>query len=376
MKFLLICLFVNTLFASVGANFFSYGAIFILIIPIFLVILLGVYIFNLRLKNEEKKVKIFHISESNKALNQSFERTMHYFDLQEVFLYFFKTLNYEASLKNNTFLVRQDFKYKSEQGVVISTPRNFYGDYSNIINAIWAAANLINQNVENKTIFIDIKIDGLSYGKASLLIDVGVIEEDSKELFSKLQNSDDKILKEQVNQFVQTINKIDGSIFAIKNNTQRENGAICISVPIIMASENKLLNIIPSEVLNILIVHSNVEVIKTLTDNLECFNIKCVHNKNSNNLINKIEDGVNCTYRVVLIEYSFFADFNEFEIDRLLSAQEKYCVKIIVILNNYKNIPNIEKIAKKIDFLTMPYTIDNIRSIVNQARIQHERLSA
>ncbi|MBT0878293.1 MULTISPECIES: hypothetical protein [unclassified Campylobacter] len=378
MKKLLLILISTYLFADSKIDFSDKDTILLFVVLGGLIVLLLAYIYKLKMKLKTKKVKMFSVSDEAEFESESFEKSSLYFDLQEVFLYFFKTLNYEASVKNNIFLVRQDMLYLNDNNEKCMPNRYFYGDYTNIINAIWAAADLINQNVENETIFIDIGIMNNMQNRTLLCVDIGVcgvVDDKKTELFKSFTNPKKLSISEQLHKFSGYMKKIDGSSYAFKDTNERINHAICLSIPILINDkENNLPDVTPKDRLSVLIVHNNIDISKTITANLESYEINCIQNQSSNGLLEKIEDGVNCAYRAVLLDANLINTFNEYDLNRLVKAQDEYCFKLILILNNHKITPNIEKIIQEVDFLPLPYTIDNIRSIVNIIKTQQEKL--
>lgn len=378
MKKILLSLISTHLFADSKIDFSDKDTILLFIVLGGLIFLLLAYIYKLKMKLRAKKVKMFNVSEENEMESESFEKSSLYFDLQEVFLYFFKTLNYEASVRNNIFLVQQDMIYYNSNDEKCMPNRYFYGDYTNIINAIWAAADLINQNVENETIFIDIGVVNNIQNRTLLIIDIGVcgiVDDKKTELFKSFTNPKKLSILEQLHKFSAFMRKIDGSNYAFKDTSERINHAISLSIPVLVNNkENTLADVTPKDNLSVLIVHSNTDISKTLTTNLESFEINCIQNQSSNGLLEKIEDGVNCAYRAVFLDSSLINNFSEYDLNKLVKAQDEYCFRLILILNNHKITPMIEKIIQEVDFLPLPYTIDNIRSIVNIIKTQQEKL--
>lgn len=377
MKYIILCLLPNILFADNKIDFSSNDTILLFSVLSLVILLLLSYLTILKLKLKSKKVEIFDTNNYKSMSNNSNEKIAIYFDLQEVFLYFFKTLNYEASANNNIILVRQNMmvidKNHKKQPL-----RYFLGDYTNVINAIWLATDLINQNVENETIFIDIEIENFVEGRTILMIDIGlcsVLDDKKAQLFKNFKNPKNISIGEQIAKFRNIINNISDAKYTIKDSTQRLNDAICMSIPLITAKNVELLDVSPQNQLQTLIIHNNNDVSKTIISNLESFNIKCIHNQTIYGLLEKIEDGVNCVYRAILIDAFQLSLLNEEEIDRLIKDQEEHYFKIILILNNHKIPANIENIIQHFEFLPLPYTIDNIRSIVNLVKSQQEKLT-
>lgn len=377
MKKLLLSLFASSLFAD-SIDFSDRDTILLFVVLGGLILLLLVYIYKLKMKLRIHKIKMFDVKDDLDLESESFEKSSLYFDLQEVFLYFFKTLNYEASVRNNTFLVQQDMFYINEHNEKVPPNRYFYGDYTNIINAVWAAADLINQNVENETIFINISVNNNITNRTFLSIDIGVcgiVDDKKAELFKSFTNPKKLSIVEQLHKLNAYMRKIDGSNYAFKDTSERINYAICLSIPVVVNDGlGSLADVTPKDKLNVLIIHPNTDISRTLTANLESFEINCVQNQTSNGLLEKIEDGVNCTFRAVFIDANLINQFNDYDLHRLVKAQEEYCFRLVIILNNHKITPTIEKIIQEVDFLPLPYTIDNIRSVINIIKTQHEKL--
>ncbi|WP_267523002.1 hypothetical protein [Campylobacter sp. MG1] len=377
MKYLILFLMSNMLYANNKIDFSNSDTILLFSVLSLIILLLVAYLVVLKLKLKTKKINIFDIKNYKNINNTNSEKLAIYFDLQEVFLYFFKTLNYEASVRNNIILVQQDMMVFDRNNNKKQPLRYFLGDYTDIINAIWLATDLINQNVENETIFIEIKIENLIEGRTILMIDIGlcgILDNKKTELFKNFKNPKNLFIGEQISKFRNIINNINDAKYVIKDSTQRINDAICISIPLVTAKNIDLLDVTPSNKLQTLIIHNNQDVAKTIVSNLESFNIGCIHNQTIHGLLDKIEDGVNCVFRAIFIDALQLNLLNDDELNTLIKNQEIHCFKIIVILNNHKIPDNIENVIQYLEFLPIPYTIDNIRSIVNIIKSQEEKL--
>lgn len=378
MKKALLLLIANFAFADNKINFSENETILLFIILGSLILILLIYIAILKSKLKSKKVKMFSGEENIDSDTNIFEKSAFYFDMQEVFLYFFKTLNYEASVRNNVFLVRQDmFKYDDNKNKT-QIARYFYGDYTNIINTIWSAADLINQNVENETIILDFKIIDIIQERVMFSVDIGLcgaaLDSKSFELVQEFVNPKKLSIIEQIHKLKTYINKIDSAKYVFTDSAQKSNHIINIKFPLVTSNFiSELEETVAKDKTNALIIHQNTDISKTIASNLESFGVNCIQNQSPIGLLERLEDAANCNFRIVLLDVNMIASLNEFELLRLVKDQDIYKFKLIIILNNHKISPLLEKIIQDVDFLPLPYTVDNIRAVVNTLNAEQER---
>lgn len=377
MKKILFLLVSNFAFANSKINFSENETILLFVILGSLILILLFYIAILKTKLKTKKIKMFSGEENIDSDTNIFEKSAFYFDMQEVFLYFFKTLNYEASVKNNVFLVRQEmFRYDDDKNK-IQIARYFYGDYTNIINTIWSAADLINQNVENETIILDFKILEVVQERVMFSVDIGLcgaLDGKSFELVKEFINPKKLSIIEQIHKLKTYINKIDSAKFVFIDATQKSNHIINIKFPLVASNfTSQLEETVAKEKTNALIIHQNTDISKTIASNLESFGVTCIQNQSSLGLLERLEDAANCSFRIVLLDVNMITSFNEFELLKLVKDQDIYKFKLIIILNNHKITPLLEKIIQDVDFLPLPYTVDNVRAVINTLNAEQER---
>lgn len=371
MKKALLLLISNILFAN---NTMDLGTSTLFVLASILIVLLVFYTFMTTKKIKNKNIKVFNIDTKEDIAQNSFEKTLLYFDLQEIFLYFFKTLNYEASKNNNIFLVKQDMFYYDDS-VIKDPKRHFYGDYTNIIKVIFEATNLINQKVKNETIIIELSLKNLTDNKTMLFIDISISGEydNEEQIFNEIKNSTSLAMLKQREELTLALQEAKGSL-VYKDTQSKEKYAICISIPLLNSENQNFFNVTLKTPLKALIIHENSIVSDVISKNLREFNVECICNRSSVGLLDKIKDGVKCAYRIILIDSNLFCNFADEDINNLIKLQNEYCFKIILIQNNYQMTSIIEKNSQDLEFLPLPYTIDTIRSIVNLAKIQQEKL--
>ncbi|MBZ7987864.1 hypothetical protein [Campylobacter canadensis] len=372
-KILLIIFLINYVFANEDAELEKSQLIFAILLCF--IFLLSAYLLTLKRKFKYRKNNVKEDTITLKNY-EYINKTNLTFDMQEVFLYFFKTINNIVSANNNIVVFSQKMFDVDKNNKIINTHRSFFGDYSVLINALLYSITILNTFFKNEVFVVKLRVAPSEYEEYMLFFDIYLARHDDEEsnvLFNSLNEyyKSSKInpaLNQEIFEKMELL-KIESSkkdyYIGIKNSSNSMKNMLSINMSFQAKEQDYLFHLNTDESLDALLVCPNSEISKIIEDNLLEFNIKSIVNKSYTNLLEILEDGVKCPFRAVFINADIFNHFKDEEIEKLIKAQKNNIFKIFVILNN-ANIPtNVYKVINEVEFLALPYTIDNIRAVVN-----------
>lgn len=345
---------------------FSLGTLFVLIaLMIF---------FNSDIKsNHDKKTKQEDLKEEiNYIDNQEIIVKTRYFDIRENLLYFFKTLNYDASRNNNTILANVVLEGENIRGET-QAYYDFQGDPELLISSMNKLIQIFNTKLNNSVIFIKLNMYVIEHDDAKFNFTLNIHTTESEKFESILEDmakentklyADMKMLEKSL-KYIQGDNiKIDANNKSIGFNFTLPK---CLDTYTMKTADYGEVHY-PKLPVNIYIAHDNSLILDLLTNSIKKHNIGSINFLNLEKFIDFTHNAISQEKitNVFFVATSFLRSIESTHKVSLNKMQKEKHMKIFAVANNYSDVDYIKHRFPFVEIVMLPYTNEYFQVIVNK----------
>lgn len=372
---LLLC---NSLYATDALHHVFTGIILVILIVVVLILSNTISIKNIKQKKQSKqkdKIILNYIDDQEIII-----KTRH-FDIRENLLYFFKTLNYDATKNNNTFLSDINLEAENTDGK-IEECHDLQGDPELIILAMNTIIQIFNKKLHRSTMLIKLDMFGIDDDLAYFDFTLSLYSTNWElidEILSDMGNKESK-LYEKLAGLRKTLTYIKGSDIAI-DKEERTIGfkftiPRCIDRNIINASNlSKQQPINNYSSLNVYIAHDDSLIVRTIKSSLDKESMPL-------NGVLTLEKFIDFTHNSVsqsnitnafFVATDFLKKIEHTHKNSLYNMHIEKSIKIFAVANNYSDVDYIKHNFSFVEIMMLPYTNDYFEVIVNHILDKYEK---